>query len=260
MRNILLLISYDGNGYSGFQVQENGVTVQGILQEAISEITCEESRVIPSGRTDAGVHATLQAVHFHTGKRISARNILKGVNGKLPATIRIMDAREVPSDFHARRDVTRKWYTYLLFNDSVLPPFFKGYAWHIPHPILDLKQLQALAPSFKGRRDYKAFMGSGSSVTRTVRELDLLEVTRVNDFVVITFSGKGFLKNMVRNITGTLVDAALGKISGEEIDDIFRSKDRRRAGRCAPGEGLYLSGVEYGKEVYKRPLPFFLDL
>ncbi len=260
MRTILLLISYDGKGYSGFQVQENGVTIQGILQEALSEITREDSRVVPSGRTDAGVHATLQTVHFHTEKRISTGNIVRGVNGKLPPSIRVMEAREVPHGFHARRDVTRKWYTYLLFNGSILPPFFKGYAWHLPRPVLDVKQIASFAPSFMGTRDYRAFMGSGSSVTLTVRKLDVLDVTRVNDFVVFTFSGKGFLKNMVRNITGTLVDMARGKIREEDIEEIFRSKDRRRAGRCAPGEGLYLCGVEYGKDVYKRPIPFSLDL
>lgn len=259
MRNILLVLSYDGGDYCGFQLQKKGATVQGTLGDALRGFTGEEVKLISSGRTDAGVHALAQVVNFTTRSRYSPETFLRVLNSRLPGSIRVLQSMEAPAGFHARKWATGKVYRYVIYNGPVLPPFLEGYVWHLSKPLLDVELLTGVAAEFVGEHDFRAFMGSGSSVVRTVRRVEGLEVSRMNELVSFTVTGKGFLKNMVRNVVGTMVDVCAGKIDNKLIGEILGSRDRRRAGRCAPGCGLYLMGVDYPTRSFRGRLPFFLD-
>lgn len=259
MRNILLHLTYDGKDFSGFQVQKGKSSVQGALQEALSELTGEKVRVISSGRTDAGVHAVSQVVNFSTSSRLGQETFFRALNARLPSAIRVREAREVPSAFHARKQAVRKIYSYVIYNAPVLPPFYNGYAWHLRGPYLDASSMEEAAGQFVGEHDFSAFMGSGSQVKSTVRRIESVTVKRFGKCVVITFSGNGFLKNMVRNMVGTMVDIFRNKLLDSSVEDILRTKDRKRAGRCAPGGGLYLLGVDYREFSFRGNLPFNVD-
>lgn len=260
MRNILLLLSYDGKAFSGFQIQRGSRTVQGTLQVLLRELAGEEIKVISSGRTDAGVHAISQVVNFTTSSRLGTVTFLRALNSRLPPGIRVRQSLEVPPDFNARKGALRKSYRYVIYNAPVMPPFYDGYVWHLPAPLIDGRSLKRLAAQFEGEHDFRAFMGSGSQVINTVRKIEKSEVVRARDFIIVTFVGNGFLKNMVRNMVGTMVDFFGGKIEKESIEEIILSRDRKQAGRCAPGAGLYLLGVDYPGFSFRGELPFILDL
>lgn len=260
MRNILLLLSYDGKGFSGFQLQKRRVSIQGVLQECLRELTGEEARVVSSGRTDAGVHAVSQVVNFATSSRLGPDAILRALNSRLPPSIRVRESREVSPEFNARKGAARKIYSYVIHNDSILPPFYDGYVWHLPGPRIDVVRLSRIGAQLEGEHDFRAFMGSGSQITNTIRRIENAGVARSGEFVIITFVGNGFLKNMVRNMVGTVVDFYRGKGKKESIGEVIRSKDRKQAGRCAPGCGLYLLGVDYPGVSFRGELPFILDL
>ncbi len=258
-RNVLLVLSYDGTEFHGFQVQKAGLTVQRALEEALFEITGSRVRVNSSGRTDAGVHALCQVVNFLTESGIRVEALVRALNSRLPEAIRVLHAQEVHQGFHARKDAIRKLYRYVLFNGEVMPPFYRNYAWHLKQPKIDHEFLDRAAKAFVGEKDFTSFMGSGSSVRNRVRRVERFEVERRGEFVVFSVQANGFLKNMVRNMVGTLVDVAKGRIDPSDIDAIIESKNRRKAGMCAPPQGLYLCGVDYGVMSFHAPLPFPLD-
>ena len=260
---LLLKIRYDGSAYCGFQFQPNAPTVQGTLTEKISEAFGFPCTVTGCSRTDAGVHALgyVSAVEpADADKRgemwcsIPVSKVHRVLNMHLPHDISVMGAAFVPDTFHPRYDTVAKEYTYVI-DDSVYPdPFLRDRAWHLKKKVTSqgLELMNEGAKLLEGRHDFSSFMASGSSVTDTVRTLYSLKAVRSDDGkLAVTARGDGFLYNMVRILTGTLLDVAFGKIKLSQLSEILESCDRRLAGPTAPPEGLYLKAV-----VYKEDLKF----
>jgi tRNA pseudouridine38-40 synthase len=245
MRNIRLLVEYDGTAYCGWQRQKNGLSIQQLLEEAIGRITGEESRVIGSGRTDAGVHALGQVAHFHTGSLLGERNLLMGINSLLPADIAVREAREVDPSFHARFDVISKVYSYRICNRPVRTALERNRAWFIWFP-LDLEGIEGALDLFRGVHDFSSFCSTHTDSPDHVRTiLDIGLEKKESGMIEISLEADGFLRYMVRSIVGTLVEIGRGKCSREDTAGILGAKDRRRAGLTAPPQGLFLKEVRY---------------
>jgi len=246
MRNIKLIVEYDGTAYCGWQRQQNGLSIQQLLEESIGRMTGEESRVIGSGRTDAGVHAIGQVAHFHTASRLGERNILMGINSLLPADITVREVREVDLSFHARFDVKSKVYVYRICNRPVRPALERRYAWFIWVP-LDLERIGGALDLFRGTHDFSSFCSTHTDSTDHIRTiLDLGLMKDADDMIHISMEANGFLRYMVRNIVGALVDIGRGRCSREDVVGILAANDRRKAGMTAPPQGLFLKEVRYG--------------
>lgn len=251
---ILLHLSFVGTNYCGYQVQPNGVTVQQKLNEAAKALFGVDCDVVGCSRTDSGVHANHFCVAVsEKGKNeltttIPIERIPMAISRFLPEDIGVFRAEVVPSAFHPRYDVAFKEYVYRIWNAPTRNPFLADRAWHYPKPITEdaLLQMQEAAKHFVGEHDFAAYMAADSKVTDTVRTVYRAEVSRVGDIIEFRVSANGFLYNMVRILTGTLVAVAEGKISPEDIDGITASKDRKNAGITVPAHGLYLDRVEYG--------------
>ncbi len=250
-RNVLLTVEYDGTGFSGWQVQPNVRTVQGELQEALSKVCGMEIKVDGTSRTDAGVHAFGQRATFSGDFGIPINKIPYAVNNILSTPgkdgdIRVLEAKSVPEGFHARFDSQGKKYRYRIFNGEGMPVFLRNYRYHVRKD-LDIKKMQDAAKYMVGIHDFACFQAAGGNPGKTtVRTIYSLEILEENDSnIVIEVSGNGFLYNMVRIITGTLVDVGMGKFEPEKISGIIESKDRRNAGHTAPPQGLYLMEVFY---------------
>jgi tRNA pseudouridine38-40 synthase len=245
MRNIRLVLEYDGGAYCGWQRQINGLAIQQVLEEAIGKITGEDCRVIGSGRTDAGVHALGQVAHFRTGSSLAERNIRMGINCLLPPDIAVREVCEVPLTFHARFDVLSKIYLYRICNRPVRPAIERNYAWHIWEP-LDLAIIRETIPIFEGTHDFSSFCSTASDGSDRVRTIMALAVERdLSGMITISVEADGFLRYMVRTIVGTLAAVGRGKCSPHEVAEILAAKDRRRAGLTAPPQGLFLKDVKY---------------
>lgn len=246
MRNIKLIIEYDGTNYCGWQVQENGPTIQGAVEKALLAVTGENVTVNGSGRTDAGVHARGQAANFMTESTIPGEKFAYALNNKLPRDIVIRQSGEVPLDFHARFSAIGKKYSYLIYNSKFPSALLRNYAYHVNYcERLDIGRIEKAAEAFVGTYDFAGFMATGSIVKDTVRTIYELSVEKERDLLRFNFKGNGFLYNMVRIITGTLLYAGIGKINPDEMRDIIVSRDRARAGITAPASGLYLEEVYY---------------
>jgi tRNA pseudouridine38-40 synthase len=246
-RTLKLVIAYDGTDYVGWQRQARGSSIQGLIEDALAPFEGRAITVHGAGRTDAGVHALAQTASVSMESGHGTVPIQRGLNVALPRSIRIVSVEEAAPAFHARYDSTGKTYEYRLVNAPFMSPFLTRYAWHVPQP-LDLAAMRAAAARLVGRRDFAAFQGTGSSIQDTVRTVEAIEwsdVTATGEPLVISVRAGGFLRHMVRNIAGTLVDAGLGRWDAEGVDAIVRSRDRRRAGRTAPPQGLFLSSVRY---------------
>jgi len=255
MRNIKLLIEYEGTGYQGWQVQKSGPTVQSTMEAAIRELTGEACSLTGAGRTDAGVHALGQVAAFRTRSIHDAPTIKRALNALLPPDIRVMAAADEDESFHPRFGAKEKSYFYLIANTAHTSPFVRRFVWHVPQP-LDMAAMTEAAKLLVGKRDFSAFMAAGSGVKDTVRELREVSVEELDGldflgapiggrYVRVRVRGDGFLRHMVRNIAGTLVDAARGKIKPEDLDDILASGNRSNAGPTAPACGLFLESVNY---------------
>ncbi len=244
MRNIKLIIEYDGRGFNGWQKQPNKLNIQGEIEKAIGEITGEEIDLIASGRTDAGVHSLGQTANFKTNSTLPIEKFPIAINAKLKKSIVIQDAEEVDERFHSRYSVKSKTYRYTINNSKYGSAIFRDMECHIPMK-LDEKKMNEAAKYFEGAHDFKAFKASGTSSKSSVREIFEASVTREGERVYIELTGSGFLYNMVRIISGTLVDVGIGKIKPEDIKDIIESKDRTRAGKTLPAKGLCLTKVTY---------------
>ncbi len=247
MANYKATISYDGTGYGGWQVQPNSTSIQSLIQSALSTILREETHVTGSGRTDAGVHALGQVAHFQTNKPIKIRTLIHSLNGLLPHQIRILQIEEVSDSFHARYSALGKIYHYNLHLDPILNPFNRFYSFHVHHKV-DLDFLKEASAYFIGTKDFSAFTNenhSGSAAKNAVRTLQRIDVISQPGGVRLEFEADGFLYKMVRNITGTLLDICAGHIPLSEIESIFASKDRKRAGKTALPLGLFLVKVLY---------------
>ena len=249
VRNIRLVLEYDGTAYHGFQAQDNTAfpTIQGELEAAIEAVCRERLRIIGAGRTDAGVHALGQVANFHTRSTVPTDRFPAALNSVLPGDIRVKAADEVPLDFHARFDAAAKTYICLVDNRPRPSVFLRNYACHVSQP-LNVVEMRRAAELLIGTQDYASFRTSGSSAKTTVRTVYQFEIAESKicpGMVKFKARADGFLYNMMRNMVGTLLEVGLGKLSAEDVKDILAARDRRRAGPTAPPHGLYLAGVEY---------------
>lgn len=243
MRRIKLTLEYDGTAFSGWQVQPDERTVQGVLQDCLSEMMGSPTRVVGSGRTDAGVHALGQVVHADVARDIPAPNIMMGLNSALPRDVRVLECEDAGEAFHAQRSATGKTYRYTILNGPRPTALDRNRVWHIRQS-LDLGAMKAGAAHLVGKHDFAAFKSAGDE-TSTVRELRELAIVREGDHVLLTFEANGFLKHMVRNLTGALVEVGLGKLDPEDIRRLLQARSRENAPKKAPPQGLVLVKVQY---------------
>jgi tRNA pseudouridine38-40 synthase len=244
MRNIKLLIEYDGSQYAGWQRQQNAVTIQEKIEKALLKLTGERLSIIGSGRTDSGVHARGQVANFITSSRIPPERFAYALNALLPRSIRIIGSEEVDEDFHAQFSAVGKKYKYSMIVSPHGTAIGHQYLHHIYVP-LDIRAMKEAAKHFIGTHDFAAFMAAGSPVKSTVRTIYDTDLVWDEPYLYFSVTGNGFLYNMVRIIVGTLIDVGKGKINQNSIPDILASRDRRRAGPTAPPNGLSLEEVYY---------------
>lgn len=247
MRNLKITVQYDGTDLVGWQRQEAGVSVQALLEDALAPFDGGRVVVHGAGRTDAGVHALAQVATFMLRNAIAPPTLARALNGVLPPQVRVLAAEEAPPHFHARFSATGKVYEYRIVNAPMASPFLHRYAWHVPQP-LDLEAMHRAAARLVGTHDFAAFQGAGSDVAstgRTIRSLEWEDGGGYDLPLVMRIEGDGFLRHMVRNIAGTLVDVGAGRWPPGEMDRILASRDRREAGRTAPPHGLFLARVLY---------------
>lgn len=245
MRNIKLVIEYDGKEFNGWQKQPTKLNIQGTIEKAIERITGEQIELMASGRTDAGVHAFGQVANFKTNSNIPIDKFAIAINSNLKKSIVIQSAEEVDDRFHSRLSCKKKRYRYIINNSKYGTAIYRNLETHIPVK-LDIDKMKQAVKYFEGEHDFKAFKASGTSSKSSVRTIYKAEVIqKENDRIWIELTGNGFLYNMVRIISGTLVEVGLGKIQPQEIEDIIRLGKRENAGKTLPPQGLYLISVEY---------------
>lgn len=245
MRNIKLVIEYQGKSFNGWQKQPNKLNIQGEIEQAIGELTGEEINLIASGRTDAGVHSLGQTANFKTNNEtISIEKFPIAINSKLKKSIVIKSAEEVDERFHSRYSVKSKRYRYTINNSKYGSAIYREIEYHFPLK-LDVSKMKEAIKFFEGEHDFKGFKASGTSSKSSVRTIYKAEVIENGDRIYIELTGNGFLYNMVRIISGTLLDVGIGKINPEEIPVIIESKERMRAGKTLPAHGLCLMEVSY---------------
>ena len=245
MRNIKLIIEYDGKEFNGWQKQPNKLNIQGTIEQAIKLVTGEEVDLTASGRTDAGVHAFGQVANFKTNANIPIEKVAIALNSNLKKSIRIISAEEVDERFHSRLSCKRKTYRYVINNSEFSSAIYRNLETHIPQK-LNVEKMKEAAKYFEGEHDFKAFKASGTSSKSSVRTIYKAEVIDApNNRIYIELAGSGFLYNMVRIISGTLVDVGTEKIKPEDIKNIIESKDRTLAGKTLPPNGLFLVDVKY---------------
>jgi tRNA pseudouridine38-40 synthase len=250
MRNLKLILSYDGSEFSGWQVQPDAATIQGTLASAIGRITGEKVLPQGSGRTDAGVHALAQVATFATKSIVPAANFVKALNDILPSSIRILEVSEVPSGFHARKSAKSKTYRYRMLRVPICSPFIARYVWHFPYP-LNEDAVTVAAKTVLGEHDFTSFAavdperGRDQAEASNARTIVTSYWTRKEDEFIYTVRGSAFLHHMVRNLVGTFVLVGKGTLSVEDLPRILAARDRSAAGPTAPASGLCLVEVEY---------------
>ncbi|MFV0446793.1 MAG: tRNA pseudouridine(38-40) synthase TruA [Planctomycetaceae bacterium] len=265
MGTIRLTIAYDGGQFSGWQIQPDRRTVQGVVEEAIRELTGESVRVFSAGRTDAGVHALGQVAHFHSNFRIPPEKWRPALQSRLPDDVVILESAAADDEFHATFSATQKRYRYIIRLSLVEDPLLRRYAWRM-NGSLDLDAMRSAAQSLLGQHDFRCFESDWPNKATSVRTIFDVSLTAVSrwpgwgtaplaeqpphqnngEFVVFEISGDGFLYNMVRAIVGTLVNVGRGKWPVESLARIIAGQDRSLAGETAPAHGLYLVSVDYG--------------
>ncbi|HIR12426.1 MAG TPA: tRNA pseudouridine(38-40) synthase TruA [Candidatus Choladousia intestinavium] len=244
MKRVMIRVAYDGTNYHGWQIQPNGITIESELNRHLSQLLREEIHVTGASRTDSGVHARGNVAVFDTSARMPAEKISYAMNTRLPEDIRIQESREVAADFHPRRCKSVKTYEYKIYNRRFPDPCVRLYSlfyyWD-----LDLEAMKKAAAFLVGTHDFTSFSTARADVTDRVRTIYELNLSKEGDMITLRIRGNGFLYNMVRIITGTLLRVGGGFILPEEIPDILRAKDRERAGETARPEGLTLIKIEY---------------
>ncbi|MBI3354782.1 MAG: tRNA pseudouridine(38-40) synthase TruA [Nitrospirae bacterium] len=243
-KNIKLIIEYDGTGYHGWQHQPRHISIQQAIKEKIEIIAKKKINLIGASRTDAGVHAIAQAANFRTRSRMNEGEWQRALNSLLPPDIVIKKVDIVPPDFHARFSAKGKIYKYLILNQPVPSALYRNHAWHIPYP-LKVNEMRKAAKSLIGRHDFSSFRASSCSADNPVRTIKKLTITKKNGFIKFIIEADAFLHHMVRNIVGTLVEVGIGKLPPDAIKTILRARDRKKAGRTAPPQGLFLVKVIY---------------
>jgi tRNA pseudouridine38-40 synthase len=244
-KNFKLIIEYDGTPFFGWQRQKDVITVQGEIEKTLARILNQDIKISGSGRTDAGVHALGQVACFHADTHIRPQDLKKGLNSLIKLPIVIHECSIAAPDFHARYSAVSKEYHYLILNRPDPCAIGKTYQWHIPLP-LDIETMRACCRRITGVHDFKSFENSGSPRSSTVREVFFSEIdTRKDSRLVFRIAANGFLKYMVRNLVGTMVQCGLHRISPQDFIHICEAKDRTRAGATAPAHGLFLKQVNY---------------
>jgi len=244
-KNIKLVLAYDGTCYRGWQRQVNGLSIQQVVEEKIATMTGAPVRVHASGRTDAGVHALGQVCNFIYSGRLTPEEFRKGLNSMLPEDIFVVEASTVSPDFHSRYSARSKIYEYRILNTPEPDIFLRRYVWHISRP-LETGAISACLCRITGHRNFSSFQSTGSAVSTSVRTIYVAEVQRGPDDVIrIIFEADGFLRHMVRNIVGTVVESGAGRVRPEVMTGILNAHDRSAAGVKAPARGLFLVQVTY---------------
>jgi tRNA pseudouridine38-40 synthase len=253
VRNIRLVLAYDGTSYAGWQRQKQDVTIQGVVEQAIFTMTRSAAVLHGAGRTDAGVHALGMVANFLTDCSIPSQSFLKGLNGILPDDIRILAASDAPVDFHARRSARGKEYVYSFYAGEIMPPLERLYAAQV-WGRLDLEAMRSCLPLIAGTHDFSSFEAAGSrdrtveggmGAVRSIFRAEILRDDQRQGFFRIIIAGNGFLRHMVRNIAGTLFEVGKGRYTPGDFAGILAARDRTRAGPTAPARGLLLREVFY---------------
>lgn len=244
MKRILLVVAYDGTNYHGWQYQENGATIEGELNRAISDLLKETVEVTGASRTDAGVHGLCNLAVFDTNMNIPPEKYAFALNSRLPMDIRVRQSMEVESDFHPRKRKTAKTYRYAIDCEEVSNPLKTRYAYHT-YPGLDAARMNEVAQILVGEHDFTSFCSVNGTALSNVRTIDSIAVTKQGTDIFIEVTGGGFLYNMVRIIAGTLIEAGRGKIDSDHMSQILEAKDRTLAGPTAPACGLTLVNIEW---------------
>jgi len=243
-RNIRLVIAFDGTAYSGWQTQSNAPSIQSVVTAALARVTCETVSLISSGRTDAGTHARGLVANFFTGSKIPADRLPFAVNNMLPRDIRLLAADDVPADFHARKKAQSKIYRYQIYQGIILPPHLLREYFHFPYP-LDFDRMAEAARFFTGKHDFASYTKTSTRLVNTVRQIFRCDLRRQGARIYLTVEGNGFLRYMVRNMAGTLLEIGRGRISLPDFAAFFEKRDRTLAGFKAPAHGLVLVKVRY---------------
>lgn len=244
MRNIMLVIEYDGTNYKGWQTQEKYPSIQEEIEKAIMKATGENVILYGSGRTDAKVHALGHVANFHTESKIPGERFRYAINNELPEDIRIISSQEVGLDFHSRFSATHKRYVYRIYNGKVERPLLRNHTCHVKYP-LDIDLMTKASAYFVGTHDFKSFRGRRTSIKSTIRTIYSIDIGTKDGIIEITVEGNSFLRNMVRIIVGTLIEVGAGLRDKDQIPEIISKKDRKAAGRTAPAQGLFLEKVYY---------------
>ena len=245
-RNIKLVLEYDGTNYHGWQAQAGSgkPTIQETLERALSVLAQEELKTYSSGRTDAGVHALGHVANFKTMSAIPAEAWAPALNHLLPDDIRVLASVEAAADFHARFSALGKTYKYRILCRRAPTALYRNYAWHVNLP-LNVSNMRKGLAALVGRHDFSAFRGAGCGATSPVRTIGSAVIRKSGDCIELWLEADAFLQYMARNIVGTVVEVGLGRFSPEDVKHLLKSRDRTRAGRTAPPQGLYLVQVSY---------------
>ena len=245
MRNIRLLIQYEGTRYQGWQRQESSEnTIQGRLEKLLSQMCSEKIELQGSGRTDAGVHAMGQVANFHTNSSLSTEEMMEYINSYLPQDIAVIQVTEDGERFHSRLNASGKCYQYRVWNSAVPNVFLRRYALEYPQP-LDIEAMQKAASGLLGEHDFKSFTSTKKGKKSTVRRIDRIDIAQEGNLLTFTFTGNGFLYHMVRILMGTLLEVGEGKRSPDSMPELISAKNREAAGPLVPAKGLILKEVYY---------------
>jgi len=250
-RRLKLLLEYNGTRYRGWQIQPNVATVQGTLEACLARLTNGPVRLHAAGRTDAGVHALGQVVHFDTASTIALPALVRGANSLLPSDIVVRQAEDVPMDFHARYSARRKTYAYIVHNHSVPSALRAPYAWHVPQALM-LPAMRAAARVLLGHHDFSAFRAASCTARHPWRCLLGLRIVRHAERLVFVLNADGFLQHMARTIVGTLIAIGRAQLPADAMATILHSGQRQSAGPTAPAHGLFLVRVVYNTDATVR--------
>jgi tRNA pseudouridine38-40 synthase len=261
LRTLKITLAYDGTEFVGWQRQPSGTSIQGLLEDALGALDGRAVAVTGAGRTDAGVHALAQVASFTLERDIDAATVVRALNARLPASVRVRSARLVAADFHARFAARAKSYRYRICNGPIISPFDRQYAWHIAAP-LDVDSMAAAARRLEGRHDFAVFQGAGSDVATTERAVTTSRVVVATEdagdaegkasLITYEITADGFLRHMVRTIVGTLVEIGRGRRPAASIDMLLLARNRSAAGPTAPARGLFLVSVDYGEQTSRK--------
>jgi tRNA pseudouridine38-40 synthase len=244
VRTIKITIAYDGTGFVGWQRQDTGESIQGLIEQALAKIEGGFVTLHGAGRTDAGVHALGQVASAGIGSALDDHTLTRALNANLPPAIRVDAVETVPDDFHARFSAAGKTYEYRVWNGPAIPPFIRLYAWHVPQP-LDVARMNQAAAAIAGEHDFAAFQGTGGTTHSTVRRVTSAHWRMEGSAVTFEIRGEGFLRHMVRSLVGTLVEVGHGRRPTDDLARLLRTPERADAGRTAPAHGLFLVSVLY---------------